>query len=61
MGWTAQQWSNQREQQKDDVKVVGSIASTKNRGHVEARADWLVRGEKLQTKSSRWWMKWRWR
>ena len=62
-GWVWQHSSGdyQIEQQREAAKLAGSIASTKNRGHVEARADWLVRGEKLQTESSRWWMKWRWR
>ena len=58
-GWVWQHSSgdNQTEQQRETAKLVGSIASSKNRGHVEARADWLVWGEKLQTESSRWWMK----
>ena len=48
-GWVWQHSSGdyQIEQQREAAKLAGSIASTKNRGHVEARADWLVRGREI--------------
>jgi len=40
-GWVWQHSSGdyQTEQQREAAKLVGSIASSKNRGHVETRAD----------------------
>jgi hypothetical protein len=50
LGGAAQQWSNQREQQREDVKVVGSIVLLwwEDMGHVEA-SDWLVWRASLRT------------